>query len=186
MTTWDEWTRPDFDTWALGIAEAISLRGDCTRRRVGAVLLDRHNRLIGAGYNGTRPGGKSCLKGDCPRGLHHRLKDPYKRVCSSCREDSLCCSDCVFLFRCACGKEWPPGGCEDSVPPNSSYDTGPGECISSHAEQNAVADVESRYRMDGATLYVTTEPCPGCIRQIRNTTGIIRIVWPEGELDLRG
>lgn len=28
--------RPDWDTWALGIARAVATRGDCTRLQVGA------------------------------------------------------------------------------------------------------------------------------------------------------
>ena len=183
--------RISFDAWALGLAEAVSLRGDCTRRQVGAVLLDRDHRVIGAGYNGTWPGGPSCLKGECPRGRHYRSKDPYSRTCWSHGDEPLAgeisfCSECVFLFKCACGKEWlPVGGCEDSVEPGSSYDTGPGVCHSSHAEQNAQADVEARYRLDGATMYVTTEPCDGCVKQLVNTTKIVRIVWPDGVLEIR-
>jgi dCMP deaminase len=66
---WRMRNRPDFDSYFLGIAEAVSLRGDCRRRQVGAVLVDKENRIISTGYNGTEPGGPSCLKGQCPRGL---------------------------------------------------------------------------------------------------------------------
>jgi dCMP deaminase len=167
----NDWTRPDWDAWALGIAEAVALRGDCTRRRVGAVLLDGQHRIIGSGYNGTEPGGKSCLMGECPRGRH------FEYGANSQWEKS---GDA--LLQCRCGKPWP---CEDAVPLNSSYDTGPGVCIASHAEQNALADVESRYRLEGATLYVTAEPCGGCLKQVQNTTPVARLVWPGGELKLR-
>lgn len=169
--------RPDWDSWALGLATAVSLRGDCTRRRVGAVLLDKDHRIIGAGYNGSWPGGPSCLKGDCPRGLHFRAPEPYDRRCSNCCGPDEICSDCLYLFLCACGQEWP---CSDAVDPGSSYDTGPGACHASHAEQNTLADVEARYRLDGATMYVTEAPCDGCLKQIRNTTRIARIAWPGG------
>lgn len=59
--------RPGWDEWGLWLAAAVSLRGDCLRRRVGAVLLDSHHRIVGAGYNGSPPGGPSCLAGGCPR-----------------------------------------------------------------------------------------------------------------------
>lgn len=170
MTT-DAYERPGWSAWALGIAEAVSLRGDCTRRRVGAVLLDSQHRIFGSGYNGTEPGGKSCLEGDCPRGRHFEYGANSKWEKSG-----------DALLECKCGNPWP---CSEAVPPGSSYDTGPGICIASHAEQNALADVESRYRLSGATLYVTMEPCGGCVRQIKNTTPIARIVWPDGDLDLR-
>ncbi|MFB7782035.1 cytidine/deoxycytidylate deaminase family protein [Streptomyces vinaceus] len=60
--------RPTWDAWALGIAEAVAARGDCTRSRVGAVLLDRRRRVCASGYNGTVPGATGCLMGFCPRG----------------------------------------------------------------------------------------------------------------------
>jgi dCMP deaminase len=53
----------------MGIAEAIAVRGDCTRRRVGALILDPRHRVVSWGYNGTAPGKPGCLGGACPRGL---------------------------------------------------------------------------------------------------------------------
>ncbi|MFJ8930632.1 deoxycytidylate deaminase [Streptomyces sp. NPDC102364] len=61
-------TRPSWDEWALGIADAVAPRGDCTRSRVGAVLLDRRRRVVMSGMNGTVPGEPGCLAGACPRG----------------------------------------------------------------------------------------------------------------------
>lgn len=190
MTTFPEVSRPGWDAWALGVAYAIGPgptgRGDCTRRKVGAVILDRRHRFVAAGYNGTEPGGKSCLKGECPRGRHYRIEC----VCGACH-DAECAGPGVCESRhwcdgevpgCVCGEVWP---CRWAVEPGSSYDTGPGACIASHAEQNALADVEARYRLAGATMYVTEEPCDGCLKQIRNTTEIARIVWPGGVIDCR-
>lgn len=58
---------PGWDDYFLGIAEAVSRRAKCTRRRVGAVLvLDK--RIISTGYNGAAPGRPDCLDGACPRG----------------------------------------------------------------------------------------------------------------------
>jgi dCMP deaminase len=60
--------RPDWDSYWLDVAKAISARADCTRRKVGCVIVDKHNRVVSTGYNGGPPKGKSCLKGECPRG----------------------------------------------------------------------------------------------------------------------
>lgn len=58
--------RPDWDDYYLGIAQAVSRRGECTRRQVGAVIV-KDRRIIATGYNGAPPGEPSCLDGACPR-----------------------------------------------------------------------------------------------------------------------
>lgn len=60
--------RPSWIEWGLGIAEAVASRADCTRREVGAVLLDKHYRVVSTGYNGYPAGAVGCLAGGCPRG----------------------------------------------------------------------------------------------------------------------
>ncbi|MFF4706961.1 deoxycytidylate deaminase [Streptomyces sp. NPDC001297] len=59
--------RPDWDAYFLGIAKAVAARGDCLRKQVGAVLVSRDHRIVSTGYNGSAPGGKSCLAGECER-----------------------------------------------------------------------------------------------------------------------
>lgn len=63
-------TRPTWDDYYLGIAEAVSARGDCSRRKVGAVIVKDH-KIVSTGYNGTPPGDeRSCgTTGLCPRAL---------------------------------------------------------------------------------------------------------------------
>lgn len=61
--------RPDWDVYFAHIARAVSLRADCRRRQVGCVIVDRDHRIIATGYNGSPPGGPSCLAGECSRGL---------------------------------------------------------------------------------------------------------------------
>lgn len=127
--------RPTWDAYFLGIASAVAARADCSRRKVGAVIV-RNHRIVSTGYNGSPPGGKSCLKGECPRGL-------------------------------------------SSVEPLSSYDTGPGSCIALHAEANALL-YASRDDREGSTLYITCEPCDGCLRLIRGS-GLKAYVYTYGE-----
>lgn len=118
--------RPDWDEWAFGIARAVSLRGDCTRRQVGAVILGPNHEPISFGYNGAPSGAPGCLSdGACPRAT-------------------------------------------SGVPAGSSYDTGPGACISIHAEANALLWA-GQSRLQGATMYVTEKPCDGCWKLIYAT-----------------
>lgn len=57
------------DEHGLVMAMAVALRADCTRRRVGAVIVDVHGRVVGTGRNGAPPGRPGCLSaGACPRG----------------------------------------------------------------------------------------------------------------------
>jgi len=130
-------SRPGWDQWGLSLAQAVSTRADCTRRKVGAVIMRPDHSVVSTGYNGGPSGGDSCLMGKCPRGLMS----------------------------------------EDEVAPGSSYDTGPGSCIALHAEQNALlrADWDE---MQNATLYITEEPCEGCVRMITGTH-LDRVVWPD-------
>lgn len=146
-------TRPGWSEYWLGVAQAVSARADCSRRRVGAILVDEQNRLVSTGYNGSPPGGPSCLAGECPRGQHFRSAVPALRDF------------------CACGKWWP---CPEAVEPGSSYDTGAGVCIANHAEGNCLLWADPS-RMRGATLFVTEEPCGGCSRLIAGV-GIVRVV----------
>jgi len=58
--------RPDWDTYFLGIARAVSARSDCERDRVGAVVV-KDRRVRATGYNGAPAGKPGCLS--CPRRL---------------------------------------------------------------------------------------------------------------------
>jgi dCMP deaminase len=150
--------RLDWEHYWLGVARAVAARADCTRRQVGAVIVGKYERIVSTGYNGSPPGGPSCLEGECPRGRHylavrHGTADEYDH--------------------CACGDLWP---CSDAVQPGSSYDSGPGTCHALHAEQNAIIWA-SPERLAGAVLYVTSDPCDGCLRLIAGV-GITRIVSP--------
>jgi dCMP deaminase len=82
-------SRPSWDEWALGVAQAVAARADCTRRRIGAVILDEGRRVIATGYNGAPAGTPGCLSaGACPRGrlTHAELpKDsPYVGTDAPC------------------------------------------------------------------------------------------------------
>lgn len=70
--------RPGWDEYFLGIAQAVAARGECTRSRVGAVLV-RDKRIVATGYNGVAAGRPSCLDGMCPRANNNVPKGvPYK------------------------------------------------------------------------------------------------------------
>jgi dCMP deaminase len=58
--------RPSWDEYFMMMAEIAATRGNCLRRRVGAVIV--HNRqILSTGYNGTPKGITNCSDGGCPR-----------------------------------------------------------------------------------------------------------------------
>jgi dCMP deaminase len=58
--------RPDWDEYYMSIARTVSLRSNCLRRRVGAVIVV-DKAIIATGYNGTPMGVRNCCDGGCPR-----------------------------------------------------------------------------------------------------------------------
>lgn len=61
--------RPTWDEYAMLLATAASTRAACSRRQVGAAILDEEHRVMGTGYNGVGAGYLNCSDGGCPRGL---------------------------------------------------------------------------------------------------------------------
>jgi dCMP deaminase len=130
MTPLEAINRPSWDEYYLGIAKAVSARGDCIRRQHGAVIVKNHS-IVATGYNGAPPGSdKSCgATGQCPRNL-----DP------------------------------------NSKHGEGSYDL----CWATHAEANALLRA-SWEDLQGSTIYITGDPCPGCVKLIKSS-GIDRVV----------
>ncbi|MET8702700.1 deaminase [Kitasatospora sp. NPDC004723] len=126
------WARPCWDCYFLGLAQAVSARGDCMRKLVGAVLVGGDRRVLSTGYNGSGPGQVSCKAGGCDR-------------------------------------------CLSAAPHGSSYEG----CIEYHAEWNAILWSRPEDRQ-GATLYVTWEPCGSCLKLIQGV-GVARVVWKAGD-----
>jgi dCMP deaminase len=60
-------TRPSWDAYFMGIASAVSMRSNCSRRQFGAVIADKNHGLVSTGYNGTPAGTMNCNEGGCPR-----------------------------------------------------------------------------------------------------------------------
>ena len=59
-------SRPGWDEYFLSIAQVVSTRGNCLRRRVAAIIV-KDRRIVCTGYNGTPRGVKNCDEGGCPR-----------------------------------------------------------------------------------------------------------------------
>ena len=58
--------RPSWDEYFTRIAQVVSMRSNCIKRKVGALII-RDRRIISTGYNGTPRGTRNCNEGGCPR-----------------------------------------------------------------------------------------------------------------------
>lgn len=70
LATLAELLRPSWDTYFMLLASLASLRSNCMKRRVGAVLV-RDKRVVSTGYNGTPRGVRNCGEGGCGRCNSH-------------------------------------------------------------------------------------------------------------------
>ena len=61
--------RPSWDEYFMRMAQVASMRSNCIKRKVGAVVV-RDRRIVSTGYNGTPRGTKNCNEGGCPRCSH--------------------------------------------------------------------------------------------------------------------
>ncbi len=71
--------RPDWDTYFMKIADDVSERAICVKRKVGALIV-KENRILATGYNGAPKGFKHCTEETClrkqmhvPSGQRHEL-----------------------------------------------------------------------------------------------------------------
>jgi dCMP deaminase len=58
--------RPSWDEYFLEVAQLVSKRATCLRRKVGAVAV-KGKRILATGYNGAPSGLGHCLDIGCPR-----------------------------------------------------------------------------------------------------------------------
>ena len=73
--------RPGWDDYFMDIAQLISTRSTCLRRKVGAVLV-KDRRILTSGYNGAPTGLRHCLETGC---LRERLNIPSGQRHELCR-----------------------------------------------------------------------------------------------------
>lgn len=69
--------RPTFNEVFMDIARILSTRSTCNKRSVGAVIVDKNNKIVGCGYNGAPAGMPHCIdagcneeNGHCTRAVH--------------------------------------------------------------------------------------------------------------------
>lgn len=115
--------RISWDEYFIELSKVAALRADCTRSKVGSVLVDSNNRILSVGYNGSPSKTPGCLTDNaCPRGrfsyselpalsgnysqnciaIHAERNallyaDPAKRIGSTLYVTRSPCRDCQLL-----------------------------------------------------------------------------------------
>lgn len=127
--------RKDWDTYFMDIAYMASTRSRCTRRHVGAVLV-QGKKLLGTAYNGAPMGVPDCSEAGCMIAEQYEVEmvDGKERVVKKER--------CIRTI---------------------------------HAEQNLLLFTD-RIDREGATVYVTDQPCWTCANMLANS-GVTEIVY---------
>lgn len=72
------------DRWALNLAGVAALRADCTRLKVGAVILDTEHRVVSIGWNAAPKYVRGCEDGGCPRGQRSLSEVPHGAAYDDC------------------------------------------------------------------------------------------------------
>lgn len=75
--------RPTWDQTWMQVAVAMAERAECTRSRVGAVVVAQ-NRSTWPGYNGAPAGEVHCTDGGCPRGRLSAEECPPRSEYGNC------------------------------------------------------------------------------------------------------
>lgn len=79
-------TRPDWDTYFMGVAHAVKERANCSRRKVGAIIV-KEKQIISTGYNGTPAGVKNCNEGGCERCVSDAPSGTNWDKCACCHAE---------------------------------------------------------------------------------------------------
>ena len=84
-------TRPPWDEYFLRLAKDVASRSNCSRRRVGAVIV-KDNHIVATGYNGTPAGTTNCFEGGCPRcGGDHKTGEKLDEcLCVHAEQNAIC------------------------------------------------------------------------------------------------
>ncbi|KAI0274984.1 cytidine deaminase-like protein [Gloeopeniophorella convolvens] len=78
--------RPSWDSYFMTLASLASMRSNCMKRRVGAILV-RDKRIVATGYNGTPRGLTNCSEGGCGRCNGHIEQESC--LCLHAEENAL-------------------------------------------------------------------------------------------------
>lgn len=171
-------SRPTWDQVWLDVAASVARRSLCVRDQVGAVIVSPSNRLISSGYNNP-PAGFNHRSQLC-RSWCERSRPRVTWVPSSPETPTIEYSTGADgLLRDVDGniiddpyQYFVSQGYKRVEELSPCYD----DCVSLHAEANAIAVCDRTQREDGI-LYTTSHVCWNCAKLIANS-GLSSVCYP--------
>lgn len=90
--------RQSWDDYFMKIAEMIATRSTCDRANVGAVIVNKDNRIVSTGYNGSISGNPHCDEvghvirdGHCIATIHAEMN-----ALLYCAKEGIAVKDCAI------------------------------------------------------------------------------------------
>jgi deoxycytidylate deaminase len=156
----------------MRVAETIGKRSECSRDQVGAVIVSKDNRIVDSGYNGP-PRGFYRVGGDCKSWCPRAQAAPTSwRIPPDINLDArLTVEDDERFIVLRDGRKiaaTPEKLLAMGATPVFGLDPAYDDCMSLHAEQNALMFSDRRLR-EGGTIYVSSSVCGTCAKLIANS-----------------
>ena len=150
-------SNPTLEETLMAAAYTSGRRSKCYKRKVGAIIADKYDRIISSGFNGVPRGLTECKNkyGQCYRDI--RRDEIGKKICNDLNIKN--CPDSV-----------------DIIKRNIKLLE---QCRVLHGEESAIMNLVGRgVDLEGSTMYVTTFPCNLCANKIVQA-GIKKVVYFE-------
>ena len=150
-------SNPTLKETLMAAAYTSGRRSKCIKRKVGAVITDKYDRIISSGFNGVPINLKECNPslGECYRDMKRR--ELSKKICDALDVECTNNSEKV-VFKNVKLLEL---------------------CRALHGEESAIMNLVGRgVVLDKSVMYVTTYPCNLCANKIVQA-GISRVVYFE-------
>ena len=90
--------RKSWDEYFMEITEMVATRSTCDRAFVGCILVNKDNRIVSTGYNGSLSGNKSCDE------IGHTMRDGHCIATIHAEMNALlyCAKEGIKVNGCKC------------------------------------------------------------------------------------
>lgn len=163
------------------MARELAKRSLCVRDQVGALIVDRNDKIIGEGYNGParytnhdqRPCTNWCPRASTERKIMGWSGGSFPGGLEVSNEGLYHLWDGYAQGRMKIPDEDAFMSSHGATPVYEEKKADYSDCPSLHAEANALMTSDRSLRV-GGTIYVTSHPCMGCAKLIANSglTGV--------------